>query len=68
MKFCMTKTKNEKNIKRQNEKNLISEQNVVIVEKKCDSCLNNYLNEKKKEKEKKWKEQCEKSIKRAFAD
>ena len=59
--------KKQKNIKRQNEKNLIFERNVVVIEKKCDNCLNNCLNKKKKEKKKK-KEQCEKSIKRAFVD
>ena len=45
MKRCVTNTKN---IKRQNEKNLIFERNVVVVEKKCDSDLNDCLSEKKK--------------------
>ena len=44
---------NTENIKRQNEKNLISERNVVVVEKKCDSDLNDCLSEKKEENEKK---------------
>ena len=45
MKHCVTNTEN---IKRQNEKNLISERNVVVVEKKCDSDLSDCLSEKKK--------------------
>ena len=45
MKHCVTNTEN---IKRQNEKNLIFERNVVVVEKKCDSDLSNCLSEKKK--------------------
>ena len=49
MKHCVTNTEN---IKRQNEKNLIFERNVVVVEKKCDSDLNDCLNEKKEENEK----------------
>ena len=48
MKHCVTNTEN---IKRQNEKNLISERNVVV-EKKCDSDLSNCLSEKKEESEK----------------
>ena len=65
MKYYVTKTENKRNIKRQNEKNLIFERNVVVVEKKCDSDLRNCLNEKKKKIKKK---QCEKNIKRAFID
>ena len=53
MKHCVTKTENKKDIKRQNEKNLIFERNVVVAEKKCDNDLSNCLSEKKKnEKEK----------------
>ena len=60
----MTKTKNKKNIKRQNQKNLIFKRNVVVVEKKCDNDLKKCLSEKKTKK----KKQCEKSIKRAFVN
>ena len=49
MRLCVTKTENKRNIKRQNEKNLIFERNVVVVEKKCDSCLSKCLSEEKKE-------------------
>ena len=49
MKHCVTNTEN---IKRQNEKNLIFERNVVVVEKKCDSDLNDCLSKKKEKKEK----------------
>ena len=49
MKHCVTNTKN---IKRQNEKNLIFKRNVVVVEKKCDSNLSDCLNEKKKKMKK----------------
>ena len=49
MKHCVTNTEN---IKRQNEKNLISERNVVVVEKKCDSDLSDCLSEKKEKNEK----------------
>ena len=60
IKHCVTKTKSKKDIKRQNEKNLIFEGNVVVAEKKCDSDLNNYLSEEKKKNEK--------NIKRTFVD
>ena len=33
MKLCVTKIEKKKNIKRQNEKNLIFEPNVIVVEK-----------------------------------
>ena len=49
MKHCVTNTKN---IKRQNEKNLIFKRNVVVVEEKCDSDLSDCLSEKKEENEK----------------
>ena len=49
MKHCVTNTEN---IKRQNEKNLIFERNVVVVEKKCDSDLSDCLSEEKEENEK----------------
>ena len=49
MKHCVTNTEN---IKRQNEKNLIFERNVVVVKKKCDSDLSDCLSEEKKENEK----------------
>ena len=62
----MTKTENKKNIKRQNEKNLIFERDVVIVEKKCDNCLKNCLSERKKKR--KEKKIAKKNIKRAFVD
>ena len=52
MKHCVTKTKNKNDIKRQNEKNLISERNVVVVKKKCDSDLNDCLSEEKKNEKK----------------
>ena len=48
MKHCVTNTEN---IKRQNEKNLIFERDVVV-EKKCDSDLSDCLSEKKEENEK----------------
>ena len=52
MKHCVTNTENKRNIKRQNEKNLIFERNVVVVEEKCDSDLNDCLNEEKEKNEK----------------
>ena len=58
MKHCVTKTENKRDIKRQNEKNLISERNVVVVEKKCDSDLNDCLSD---EKEKNCKKENEKN-------
>ena len=51
MKYCVTNTKNKRNIKRQNEKNLIFERNVVV-EEKCDSDLSDCLSEMKEENEK----------------
>ena len=53
MKFCVTKTQNKKNIKRQIKENQIFKQDIVIVKKKCDKCLNNCLNGKKIEEKKK---------------
>ena len=53
MRHCVTKTENKRNIKRQNEKNLIFERNVVLVEKKCDSDLSNCLSEEKEKTKKK---------------
>ena len=55
IKHFVTKKKNKKDIKRQNEKNQIFERNIVVVEKKCDSDLSNYLSREKKENEKKYK-------------
>ena len=52
IKHCVTKTKSKRDIKRQNEKNLIFKRNVVIVKRKCDNDLSNCLNEKKKKNEK----------------
>ena len=49
IKRCVTNTEN---IKRQNEKNLIFERNVVVVKEKCDSDFSDCLNEKKEENEK----------------
>ena len=49
MKHCVTNTEN---IKRQNEKNLIFERNVVVVEEKCDSDLSDCLSEEKEKNEK----------------
>ena len=72
IKHCVTKTKNKRDIKRQNEKNLIFKRNIVIVEKKCDSDLSNCLSEEKKrikkKNKKKNKKQCERSIKRTFVN
>ena len=51
MNHCVMKTKSKRNIKRQNEKNMIFERNVVVVEKKCDSDLSNCLSEKKEKNE-----------------
>ena len=52
MKHCVTKTENKKDIKRQKGKNLIFEQTVVVVKKKCDKNLSNCLSEEKEENEK----------------
>ena len=56
----MTKTKNKKDIKRQNEKNLIFERNVVVVEKKCDSNLSDCLSKEKEENKKNEKNSAKK--------
>ena len=48
----MTNTETKRDIKRQNEKNLIFERNVVVVKEKCDSDLSDCLSEKKEKNEK----------------
>ena len=52
MRFNVTKTENKKDIKRQDEKDLIFKRNVVVVKKKCENCLSNCLNEEKEENKK----------------
>ena len=53
MKHCVTRIESKRNLKRQNEKNLIFERNVVVVKEKCDSYLKNCLSKKKEKNEKK---------------
>ena len=61
MKHCVTKTESKNDIKRQNEKNLIFERNIVVVKEKCDSDLSDCLSEKKEnEKEKNEKNNAKK--------
>ena len=62
MKHCVTKTENKSDIKRQNEKNLIFERNVVVVKEKCDNDLNDCLSEKKENKKEKIEKNSAKEV------
>ena len=46
-KFCVTKTENKRNIKRQNEKNLIFERDAVVVKKKVRQLFEKLFERKK---------------------